>query len=73
MESKGTFFKKNAMILKMIYYSFYIGTSQVSYETLRKENMMTKDVKYTAKITKIDLAKDYQIVNSKATNPKFKI
>ena len=35
--------------------------------------MMTKRVKNIAKNTKTDLTKNYQIVNSKATNQKYRI
>ena len=74
MESKGTIFNfKVVLFPKMIYIFFFLVTSQADYKTLRKENMMTKRVKNIAMITKTYLAKDYQIVNSKATNPKYRV
>ena len=46
--------------------------SQAYWKTLRKETMMTKSVKNIAEITKEILVMNFQIANSKATNPKSK-
>ena len=72
MESKGTLFYLKVVLFPKNDLFFFIVTSQASYKTLRKETMITKSVTGIAKDTKKNLAKNYQIVNSKATNPKFK-
>ena len=56
----------------MMYVFFFLVSSQADYKTLRKETIMTKSVKCIAENTKPDLAENYQIVNSKTTNTKYK-
>ena len=51
---------------------FSLVNSRANYKKLRKETTMTKSVKNIAKDTMTGLAKNYQIVNLKATNPKFR-
>ena len=75
MESKGTFFNSKLIVLSyndLFFFLAFLGESQATYKTLRKETTMTNIVKRIAKNTKTDFAKSYQIVNSKATNPKFR-
>ena len=73
IDGKQRYYLKNfKVVLKMIYIFFFLVNSQTSCSTLRKETIMTKCVKNIAKDTKNSLAKNYQIVNLKATNPKFR-
>ena len=75
LEGKGTFFNfKVFRFLKDLGQVFFFqGNSQADCKTLKKETTMTKSVKNIGKFTKRDLTKNYQIVSSKATNPKYRI
>ena len=69
---KSTFFNFKVVVFPKSNFFFFIGNSQAIYNTLRKESILTKCVNNIAYGTKTKLAKNFQLVNSKATNPKFK-